>query len=50
VEDIGGIDLQLVGWILAVVGAIGLVVSLLVARQIRPVVRRGVDYPPDREL
>jgi hypothetical protein len=48
--DLGGIDLELVGWILAVVGAIGLVVSLLVARQIRPVVRRRVDYPPDREL
>jgi Domain of unknown function (DUF6458) len=48
--DLGGIDLELVGWILAVVGAIGLVVSLLVARQIRPVVRRRVDYPPDREF
>jgi hypothetical protein len=48
--DLGGIDLELVGWILAVVGAIGLVVSLLVARQVRPVVRRGVDYPPDRDL
>ena len=48
--DLGGIDLELVGWILAVVGAIGLVVSLLVARQIRPVVRSRVDYPPDREL
>jgi hypothetical protein len=48
--DLGGIDLELVGWILAVVGAVGLVVSLLVARQIRPVVRRRVDYPPDREL
>jgi hypothetical protein len=48
--DLGGIDLELVGWILAAVGAIGLVVSLLVARQIRPVVRRGVDYPLDRDL
>jgi hypothetical protein len=48
--DLGGIDLELVGWILAIVGAIGLVVSLLVARQVRPVVRRGVDYPRDRDL
>ena len=48
--DLGGIDLELIGWILAIVGAIGLVVSLLVARQVRPVVRRRVDYPPDPEL
>ncbi|QYN39739.1 hypothetical protein K1T35_22610 [Pseudonocardia sp. DSM 110487] len=48
--DLGGIDLELVGWILTIVGAIGLVVSLLVARQVRPVVRRRVDYPPDPEL
>jgi Domain of unknown function (DUF6458) len=48
--DLGGIDLELVGWILAIVGAIGLVVSLLVARQVRPVVRRRVDYPTDPEL
>ena len=47
---LGGLDLQLIGWILAVVGAIGLVVSLLVARQVRPVVRRGVDYRADRDL
>ena len=45
--DLGGIDLQLVGWILTVVGIIGLVASLALARQTRPVVRRGVDYPPD---
>ena len=38
--DLGGIDLELVGWILAVVGVIGLVASLLLARQTRPVVRR----------
>lgn len=48
--DLGGIDLELVGWILAIVGAIGLVVSVLVARQVRPVVRRRVDYPTDPEL
>jgi hypothetical protein len=44
--DVGGIDLELVGWILTVVGVIGLVVSLLLARQARPVVRHEADYPP----
>lgn len=48
--DLGGIDLQLVGWILTIVGIIGLVASLVLARQSRPVVRRGVDYPPDPRL
>jgi len=44
--DLGGIDLELVGWILTVVGVIGLVASLVLARQSRPVVRREVEYPP----
>jgi hypothetical protein len=44
--DLGGIDLELVGWILTVVGVIGLVASIVLARQTRPVVRREVDYPP----
>lgn len=44
--DIGGIDLELVGWILTVVGAIGLVASIVLARQTRPVVRRDAEYPP----
>jgi hypothetical protein len=44
--DVGGIDLELVGWILTVVGVIGLVASLLLARQTRPVVRREREYPP----
>jgi uncharacterized protein DUF6458 len=44
--DLGGIDLELVGWILAVVGVIGLVASLLLARQARPVVRHEAEYPP----
>ena len=44
--DLGGIDLELVGWILTVVGVIGLVASLLLARQTRPVVRREAEYPP----
>jgi hypothetical protein len=37
---LGGLDLTLVGWILTVVGVIGLVTSLLMARQARPVVVR----------
>ncbi len=44
--DLGGIDLELVGWILAVVGVIGLIASLLLARQTRPVVGREAEYPP----
>jgi hypothetical protein len=45
--DIWGIDLELVGWILAVVGVIGLVASLVMARQSRTVVRTREDpYPP----
>jgi predicted MFS family arabinose efflux permease len=48
--DLGGIDLQLVGWILTVVGVIGLVASLVLARQARPVVRRETPYPPDPRL
>jgi predicted MFS family arabinose efflux permease len=38
--DLGGLDLQLIGWILAVVGVVGLVASLLIARQSRPVIAR----------
>jgi hypothetical protein len=45
--DLGGIDLELVGWILTVVGIIGLVASVLLARQSRPVVAtRDEVYPP----
>ena len=44
--DLGGIDLELIGWILTIVGVIGLVASLLLARQSRPVVRRETEYPP----
>jgi hypothetical protein len=44
--DLGGIDLELVGWILTAVGVIGLVTSLVLARQARPVVRREAEYPP----
>jgi predicted MFS family arabinose efflux permease len=44
--DLGGIDLELVGWILTVVGVVGLVASLALARQARPVIRREAEYPP----
>ena len=43
--DLGGIDLQLVGWILAVVGVIGLLASIAISR--RTVVSRREVYPPD---
>jgi predicted MFS family arabinose efflux permease len=46
--DLGGLDLQLIGWILAVVGVVGLVASLLIARQSRPAVitRDDVVHQP----
>jgi hypothetical protein len=45
--DLGTINLQLVGWILAVVGVLGLVASIALARQRRPVVTPRHDvYPP----
>lgn len=51
--DVGNLDLNLIGWILVVVGIVGLVASLAIARQARPVVARE-EYPPphshDRRL
>jgi hypothetical protein len=48
--DIEGLDLDLIGWILAVVGVIGLIVSLAMARRVRPVVAPRADpYPPERD-
>jgi hypothetical protein len=44
--DIDGVDLDLIGWILAAVGVIGLVVSLALARRSRPVIAREEAYPP----
>ncbi|WP_219413607.1 DUF6458 family protein [Pseudonocardia nigra] len=44
--DISGVDLQLVGWILAAVGVVGLLVSLALARRPRPVVAREEPYTP----
>ena len=48
--DLGAINLQLVGWILAAVGVLGLVVAVALARQRRPVVSRREVYPPDERL
>jgi len=45
--DLSGIDLQLIGWILTVVGIIGLGASLLMARESRPVVTRD---PYERDV
>ena len=45
--DVNGLDLQQIGWILAVVGVIGLIVSLVMARRVRPVVvREEAPLPP----
>ena len=46
--DLGGIDLRLVGWILAFVGVIGLLASIAISR--RTVVSRRDVYPPDERL
>jgi hypothetical protein len=40
--DISGVDLSLVGWILTVVGVVGLVASLSMMRRSRPVVEQPV--------
>jgi hypothetical protein len=54
-DNIKGVDLSLVGWILAVVGVVGLVASMAMARRSRPlgepVVReqRVVQEPTVRE-
>jgi hypothetical protein len=37
--DLQGLDLDLIGWILAAVGVVGLLVSLALARRTRPVLR-----------
>ncbi len=47
--DITGLDLPLIGWILAAVGVVGLIASLAMARRSRPVVAREESYPPPRD-
>ena len=42
---LGVVDIALVGWILVVVGIIGLLVSLTIARRPRTVVTRDPEYP-----
>ena len=46
--DLGTINLQLVGWILALVGALGLVASVAISR--RAGVSRREVYPPDERF
>lgn len=46
--DVDGVDLDLIGWILAAAGVIGLIASLALARRARPVVTREEAYPPPR--
>jgi predicted MFS family arabinose efflux permease len=46
--DLGAINLQLVGWILAAVGVIGLIATVAISR--RAVVTRRDVYPPDERL
>ena len=43
--DIDGLDLQQIGWILAIVGVIGLVISVVMARRARPVLREEPAPP-----
>ncbi|GAA2554695.1 DUF6458 family protein [Pseudonocardia hydrocarbonoxydans] len=48
--DVEGLDLDLIGWILAAVGVVGLLASLTLARRARPVVApRAETYPPERD-
>ncbi len=46
--DLGAINLQLVGWILAVVGVIGLIATVAISR--RSVGTQREVYPPDDRL
>ena len=47
--DLDGIDLDLVGWILTIVGVIGLVASLALARRSRSVVHQDAPVRTVRE-
>ncbi len=40
-----GLDLHQIGWILALVGLVGLIISLVLMRRSRPVIARE-SYPP----
>ena len=46
--DLGTINLQLVGWILAAAGLLGLIASVAISR--RAVVSRREVYPPDERF
>jgi Domain of unknown function (DUF6458) len=47
--DVEGLDLQQIGWILAVVGTVGLIISVVMARRTRPVVAREAAPPVGSE-
>lgn len=47
--DLGGIDINLVGWILTIVGIIGIAASILLARQSRAIVAPPRD-PYGRDI
>jgi hypothetical protein len=44
--DINGLDLSLIGWILTIVGVVGLVVSIAMTRRSRTVVEQPVVREP----
>ena len=44
--DISGVDLSLVGWILAIAGVVGLLISVSMVRRSRPVVEQPVVQDP----
>jgi hypothetical protein len=46
--DLGTINLQLVGWILAAVGVLGLIAAVAISR--RAAVPRREVYPPDERF
>ena len=46
--DLGAVNLQLVGWILAAVGVLGLIASVAISR--RAVVPRREVYPPEERF
>ncbi|MDN5750545.1 MAG: hypothetical protein L0H64_18890 [Pseudonocardia sp.] len=46
--DVEGVGLDLIGWILAAAGVIGLIAGLALARRAPPVVAREEAYPTPR--
>jgi len=46
--DVSGVDLPMVGWILASVGVVGLVISIVTARRRAVVAPDQQPYPPQQ--